>query len=486
MWVTVVLLILVVVCLILYLDQRPPVDRKIPLAPGSLPVIGHIHHLLSNVNKGDTYKVHVHCRDTIGSVYRLKKIRRNTIMFIDPKLARAVLSDNVNFEFPHYFTRIFSTLGSTLLLIMNGPEWKRHRKLIQPTFGTTQLPLVRDITNSEMSILLKKWRSAANCQVNLKKDLASVSMNVIGQLSLSTRFEEGGTWITAINQIFEALNRRIHCPIPVVWRLLGIDNNAVNESILTLRGVMYDLLASHANDLTKKVPKESKSKIRDVVSAMLATQKEESVTGVPGLTNDEIVDQTFMLFLAGYETTSTCLFWTMYSLAMNPDVQAALQEEVDRVLQGRQPTMEDIPKMPYVDCVIKESLRLFPPGPAFARQATVTTQVGDYVISEGDEIGISVYGIHTHPDYWVDPLVYNPDRWKDLTSTPDAFMPFGFGPKMCLGWRVAMTEMACFLSCFAQEFTVSLEKDEAEKCVPFQEITLICKNDVSFTMTPRT
>lgn len=186
----------------------------------------------------------------------------------------------------------------------------------------------------------------------------------------------------------------------------------------------------------------------DVLSTLVATRDEDG----GALTDDELIGQIFLLFFAGHDTTRNALAWTLFLLAEHPPVADALADELDGTLRGDAPTVEHLGRLPLLDRVVKESLRLFPPAPFTARQVTRPVEVDGHALSAGSEIVLSYYHSHRDPDVFPEPARFRPERWERPAPSPFAYLPFGAGARQCIGAGFANLEIRVVLAILLQRF----------------------------------
>jgi cytochrome P450 len=170
-------------------------------------------------------------------------------------------------------------------------------------------------------------------------------------------------------------------------------------------------------------------------------------------------DQVITIFLAGYETVANALSWTWYLLSQNPEAESRLQEEIDRELQGRSPTYDDIPHLRYVEMVLAESMRLYPPAWAMGRQALNDFQLGDYFLPAKTTVLMSQYITHRDPRFFPDPLRFDPERFTPEAKarrTKFSYFPFGAGFRQCIGESFAWMEGVLLLATLAQKWKLKL------------------------------
>jgi len=183
--------------------------------------------------------------------------------------------------------------------------------------------------------------------------------------------------------------------------------------------------------------------------------------GVTGLAMSEnlLRDESITTFVAGHETTARTMTFAWYALAANPGVAERLHEELDRVLGGRTPTVDDLRQLPYTVKVIKEVLRLYPPAPFYVRDTVAADRIGGFDVPAGAAVMMSPYYTHRHPRFWEEPGAFNPDRWtgeRENARHGYAYHPFASGPRICIGNNFSLLECHVLLAMLAQRFAPRL------------------------------
>lgn len=192
-----------------------------------------------------------------------------------------------------------------------------------------------------------------------------------------------------------------------------------------------------------------------LLAMLLDTVDEE--TG-EGMTDKQLRDEVATLFLAGYETTSVALAWTFHFLTRQPDVMQKLQAELDDALAGRQPGFADLPKLPYTRMVLQEALRLRPPSAWLPRTALADDTIDGYAIPAGTQIASMTYFYQQHPDFWPDAERFDPERFAPEQSAGRhqfAWIPFGAGPRLCIGRDFALMEGTLALAMITQRYRLA-------------------------------
>ncbi len=194
------------------------------------------------------------------------------------------------------------------------------------------------------------------------------------------------------------------------------------------------------------------------------------------MTDQQLRDEVMTMLIAGHETVASALAWTWYLLAGAPEVEAKLHEEVDRVLAGRPPTADDLPKLPITGMIFDEALRLYPPAWIITRKALADDEIGGYHIPAGTLVVTSPYVTQRDARFWDSPDAFDPERFSPERSVGRprfAYYPFGGGPRLCIGNHFAMVEAGLIIAAVAQRYSLRL--------VPGQQIAV----EPSVTLRPK-
>ena len=220
----------------------------------------------------------------------------------------------------------------------------------------------------------------------------------------------------------------------------------------------------------------------DLLSMLLLAEDEDGSR----MSDKQARDEAVTLFLAGHETTANALNWTWYLLAQHPEVEAKLHDELDTVLAGQPPTLDDLKRLPYTEMVMKESMRLYPPAWSFSREALEDIQLGDYTVPKGSVVAILGYLTHRDPRWWDAPEAFMPERFSEENEANIpryVYIPFGGGPRICIGNSFAMMEARLLLATIASRYRLALSP--GQKVEPQPLITLNPKNGLPMTLRVR-
>ncbi|HEX6546692.1 MAG TPA: cytochrome P450, partial [Bryobacteraceae bacterium] len=271
------------------------------------------------------------------------------------------------------------------------------------------------------------------------------TLSIVGATLFGTDFRNG------TEQISKVLQRVVH---KAAWLVPAV---SVFEPVVTT----YRRIKPHGRSLffpTERARLEEivapiiaarrKSGQRDILSLIL-NQRDDAAAP---LTDEDVRNELVTFVLAGYETTATALTWTWYLLAQYPAVAARMRQELDQVLSGRIPTLEDVPRLSYTANVFKEAMRLYPPVLLFARRPKARLQFAGYEMTRGESIFISPYVTQRNPRYFERPDAFEPERWENSNIPKFAYFPFGGGAKMCIGEPFARMEGLLVLATLAQNW----------------------------------
>jgi cytochrome P450 len=193
----------------------------------------------------------------------------------------------------------------------------------------------------------------------------------------------------------------------------------------------------------------------DMLSMLVAARDEDG----SALDEDELVGHTGVIFAAGHETSTNALAWTLFLLAEHPQVASDLVDELDGVLHGAPPTVEQLGKLPLLDAVVKESMRVLPPVPLHPRVVAEDTELGGYKLPRNTELFLSIFHMHHDPALFSAPDRFDPSRWSRIKPSVYEYNPFSAGPRMCIGAGFATMEIKIALSMLLQRFRVERMHD---------------------------
>ena len=407
--------------------------------------------------------------DTYGDIYYVPNRDGGLYVIRHPEHIRDVLVTHADCyaKIHSAFVRLARVLGQGLLNT-DGDIWRRQRRMIQPAFHKERLHTYSHMMVEEARAMTSSWRDQQ--KIDLEAEFTQVTLRIVSRALFSHEVNEDGDAIanavTVLQDSFSSVD------LMPRW-LPNRRHNKTRRALESLDEVMYRLIAARRRDLSMAGSDRPDQPV-DLLQRLLEARDDEGDGG--RLTDKEIRDQLVTFFLAGHETTSQALTWTFYLLSQNPRVVTRLHAEVDGVLGRRAPRFEDVDALRYTEQVVKESMRLYPPVYAIARKAIVDTQIGNYDVPAGSEIGLWIYMPHRDPRWFPRPESFEPERFADAQSIQrmkQAYIPFGLGARTCIGKAFATIEAVLLLATIAQGFDLSLAPGQRVGLKP--RVTLIPK-----------
>jgi cytochrome P450 len=352
-----------------------------------------------------------------------------------------LVENNKNYSKATYSNTKFKDVIADGLLVSEGDSWLRQRRLMQPAFHQNRLTQLVPLVTSETTRVIQSMDAAAaqGQPVDISKLMASLT------LSITTKALFGVDLGDEVNNVGDVIN--------MAADLLEKPKYARFQNALQyVDQVVMSIIEER---------RRTNTDTGDLLSKLLQARDEE--TG-QGMDDQQLRNQVITLLLAGYETTANALTWTWYLLAQNPEAAAKLHEEAVRVLkQGSLPSNEDLANLPYTRMVFEEALRLYPPAWVLGRKALGEDEIGGFRVPVGTIIAISPYVVHRHPDFWDEPEVFDPLRFTSERSARRhrfAYLPFGAGPRQCIGNTLALLEAQIIVSMIARRFDLALVPDQ--------------------------
>jgi cytochrome P450 len=408
-------------------------------------------------------------------------------------VAHVLLKNRQNYEKGLTYTRLRAMVGLGLLT-SEGELWQRQRRLLQPPFTARAVTRFDHVMTSIAETLLARWQaaSAQGQPVDVHRGILELTLRVIGCSMLSVDLgEEGGSVVAAYHQACKLLDQRFAAMIDLPLAIPTPANLRLRRALRTLDDFIYRLIderraASHQAQATLEPADVAAAgpagrAERDLLDKLLTAGEAGA-----GMSPQQVRDEVMTMFFAGHETTAQALTWTWYALSQHPDVEARLHHEIDTVLAGHPPTAQDLAQLTYTRRVIDETLRLFPPVWIFPRGTIDDDQLGGYDIPAGSLVFLCPYLAHRHPDFWEQPETFDPDRFMPERfddRTRAAYVPFGAGPRACLGNHYALQEAVLVVALFAQRYRFRLLP--GHRVEPQSAITLYPAGGLPMLLEPR-
>ncbi|TNE68109.1 MAG: cytochrome P450 [Bacteroidetes bacterium] len=397
----------------------------------------------------------------------------------DPGLIQHILQKNHrNYRKSHLQTDQLAHFIGNGLLTSDGDYWLQQRRLIQPGFHRKKLSGLAGIVLGEIDLYLDRLqrRITENNTVDMFAEMTELTFNVVAKSLFSSDVEK-----RVLDQLSDHFNRiqsfvakKIRQPFLSSWFHLSGEHQKHEAVAVALKDIVRNIVRQR---------KQSGVHPDDLLDMLLDVRYED--TG-EGMTERQVLEESLILFIAGHETSANALAWTWYLLCRHPEAAARIRQEVETVLGDAPPTFESLPGLVYLDQVLQESMRLYPPAWILDRVPVEDDAFEGIALPRNQNIGIYTYGVHRNPKYWPDPEKFDPSRFtkEEIKKRPAfTYLPFGGGPRLCIGANFAMMEMQMALARMIQRFDFELIPDRPVELAPL--ITLRPKNGIWIRVNKR-
>ncbi|KAJ3271945.1 hypothetical protein HDV01_006079 [Terramyces sp. JEL0728] len=399
-----------------------------------------------------------------GKIFKFPGVAGEAVVVSDAKEAKRILTETTSFTKVGFerFKQI-DLLDYALFILPSNDLWKRHRKLLQPAFGPTHLRHTAEVSRTTVLELEAKINSKlanGNVKLNMHSVLSCTTLDIIGKVAfghsmgaVETLDERStGSWEDLETITTKFLPFRIATP-RILWKILGISNT--NREFVNAKKNVDKLLTDLANERLEKI--ENKQVVQeswdmDVLHRLLISQD----NGL--MSKEEVFGELVGFFFAGHETTANTLTFVVLELCKNPHIEKRLFEEVQSIDFTNDNLLELLPSLKFLDYIFKEAQRLHPVVPSLMRETAEDTTVLGHFIPKQTRVVVNIRGIQHSSEYYKDPLQFNPDRWEN-PPVVGAFLPFGDGPRNCIGQKMAVIEAKIILIGLIQKFTFALDPD---------------------------
>lgn len=440
--------------------------RGVPTVPG--------HWLFGNIK--DMFKQEKSPAFVIGDLYRKAEdedilgiyiFHKPVLLMKHPDVIKQILVKDFNYFPDRAFSAISfkDKIGSSNLFAIHNPEWKYLRNKLSPAFTSGKIKkmfnLVAETAQSLSKYLEEQFSNGTRTKTILMKDVAlKYTTDIISTVAFGVQvnsfdpkkseFFEKSQQAPARGTLFSAIQLACMFFFPQLTLFLGV--KILGKFQDYFRKVFWDSMDS------REVTKTNRGDVIDSL-ILLKNEKQDSDFKFEG---DVLLSQSAIFFIAGRESSLTTICFTLYELAKQPDIQKRAREEIHKALKEQGLTYESFQSMKYLQQIISETLRLYPPAPLIDRICVKDYKLPgtDIVIEKGTSVYVALNGIHMDPKYHPDPLRFNPDRFSDENKdniTPFTYMPFGEGPRICVAARLGTLQSSMAVITILKDYEVSLE-----------------------------
>jgi cytochrome P450 len=373
-------------------------------------------------------------------------------------IERVLVKNHRNFIKHRYFWRHVRAIFGAGSLTAEGEGWQRQRRLNAPAFGGQRLAGYGAVMVRRAESMLETWKPRERYDVHA--EMMALTLQIAVETLFGTGIREDIAEIDqSTNVLMAEISTRFRRPFFIPDAIPTPGNLRYRRALRRIDRLVSEIVRGRA---------QSGEDRGDLLSMLLLARYDD---GQP-MSEQQIRDEVITMLIAGHETTALALSWTCYLLSLHPDVDDRLTSELRDVLGGRAPTIEDLPHLKVCEHIITEAIRLYPPAWGLGREAIGSCELGGYSIPAGTTLIIAPWVLHRDSRYFESPTEFQPERWSGSLAKQlprFAYMPFGGGPRICIGNRFAMMEAVLILASIAQRFSFGRPDNEPK---PFPSITL--------------
>jgi cytochrome P450 len=328
--------------------------------------------------------------------------------------------------------------------------WLRQRRMIHPSFHHRHIAVFADTIVREAALTIEKWSQPARqgTILNVSHELLPLNLRILGQILFSADFsDQNRPLLQSLRTAREYIERSLRSlmPIPQNWPTPG--NRRFLRDVQTIDAYTYGLITERHQNSADKI---------DLLSMLMSA--EDRTTGEK-MSDKQLHDELMTILFAAREDPENALSWTLYHLARHPHVAQKLRAELQQVLAGRPPVFEDLLNLPYLEMVVQESMRIYPPTWSLLRDVLEDDEIDGYCIPKGSMVLINIYQAHRVVEFWPEPEKFDPQRFhpEEVKDRPrHAYLPFGLGPRQCIGRDLAMMTIRLILAMIVQNYDFTL------------------------------
>jgi len=403
---------------------------------------------------------------------------RKRFLFNAPKAIHRVLVENTaNYARTPATIRILGPIVGNGLLLSKGEDWRHQRRTIAPALAPRVMPMLARHVASAAQETIARLEAGAREPVDLLAAMQFLALEIAARSMFSLEIHRHGPALRRmIAEFAKRLGRPYVLDLLLPARIPTLHDLARRRFRLRWIALMDEIIAARLS--SPAVPTDGAP--RDLFDMLLAARDPETGTA---FSREQLRDQMATMIVAGHETTALTLFWSMYLLACAPSEQSCLAEETRSVDLGPQSAGDALVKLAYTRAVVHETLRLYPPAFVLVRLAIERDEADDIVIPAGAVVMISPWVLHRHVRLWDRPDTFMPSRFLGEEPQRFAFMPFGAGPRVCVGAQFALAEATLVLAMLVQRFEIALSDDRP--VLPVAVITTQPDHPALFRLRPR-
>jgi len=448
-----------------------PIGSEIP-GPRGYPLVGVIPSLAR-----DPFGYLIGAARDYGGLVRLRFGPATVYLVSDPAHVRHILVDNDANYWKGPILRGIKLIIGDGLFGSDGKTWQRQRRLMSPAFHRQRLTEMVGLMTDVVKTATERWndRIAQKTPVDLLEEMVPINIDIVLRTLFGTSIDYSySAKLRAASDVIFHHSEKLVFSFFLPMRIPRPGHRRFTTALSVVDQSIERIIAERRNDPADR---------GDLLSMLLLAYDEDT-----GRTMDDrqVRDEVMSILMAGYESTAAALGWTWYLLSQHPNADAQLRTELDSVLGGRDPSLDDLPRLIYTRQIISESLRLYPPFPMFFRTSYEGDRLGPHHLPPGAAVILSPYVTHRLAAHWPNPEDFDPTRFAadHAAERPnEAYYPFGLGQRLCIGANLSLLEQEVIVATVAQRFDRELVSGYV--LAPHYDIALRPRNGVPMMLTPR-
>ena len=412
---------------------------------------------------------------------------RSSVVVLDKDIVREILTAPAGCKNPRFEKRldIVQQVLGLGLVTLEGEDWMRHRRIIQPSFSSSFLKkTLNDAVPSKASLLVEYWRKSMGREIDVASHMSAITLDIIGDVAFSHAFhgmEEIAKWsqdessdkLAELQDPFMSTMVDAIKPNLITFVLSGLGLSFLNNTLNPRARKATRLVDAAVSQVVENAKTHGPENTKSLLQLLLNAEDPET-TKTRKLSHKELIDETKTFLLAGHETTATWCYWALYALSKHPDIQDKVFSDIEKFCTKGSDTitLEMVDEMEYFHAFLMEVLRLCPPAGMIVRTNVRPEVMGGYSIPEGTRFVIPIHLLHRHPHYWDEPEIFKPERWEtmDEERVRFVFLPFSVGGRNCIGQRFATIEAKLILAPLLRNFRFQVAPSQRDTDFTFTNL----------------
>ncbi|CAL4137850.1 unnamed protein product, partial [Meganyctiphanes norvegica] len=464
--------------------KKVAVVDRIP-GPSALPFVGNALEFM--VPPKELFKTICNLCQYPEGIHRLWIGHVPYIILYKAQKVEVILNNSTNIDKARDYNLLHPWLGQGLL-VSQGQKWHSRRKMLTPAFHFKILDNFIEVLNKQatkfVNIISKQVPGSA---FNISPYITRCTLDIICETAMGINLNsQDGVKLEYLEALIKINGLIMERSVRPLWR---------SDLLYWLfgRGKEYNECLRVLHQFTRttiKTKKDQRKKEGNSLNDIHKTKKRAAFLDLlleyaetdPQLTDEEIREEVDNFTFAGHDTTASAINWTIYLLGLNPKIQEKAYAEIMSVagFQNKNINMDDLPNLKYLECCIKEALRIYPAVPFFAREITKEINIDNYVIPIGSTVEVVTYALHRDEEHFPDPEVFKPERFSTENCKdrhPYAYVPFSAGPRNCIGQKFAMMEMKIMLATILKKIKITSQEEQKDISV-LGELILRAENGI--------